>query len=218
MPNRAYPLDNVQQLARDYNGQCTWDFSQGIPLDFIRGPAGTGICMALSCHWIKYHALDDSLVNHLGAVWNPHRRTYIQFNRHEYQRIADWQRNLANFPNWVMGYQAWFRNQTLDILGQNVVPMSNAALRPALERINGAYALIILERQNGPDSHAVAAYIGGDGEDACFFDPNYGEFWFPNREDFFFFFHLFSNFCYHRNHRHNIGLDRCEVVRIYKQA
>lgn len=47
MPTRAYPLNNVQQLAQEYNGQVTWDFSQGIPLNFVRGPTGTGICLSL---------------------------------------------------------------------------------------------------------------------------------------------------------------------------
>lgn len=96
--------------------------------------------------------------------------------------------------------------------------MNDAALRPELERVNGAYALMIIDSPNVADSHAMAAYIGGRNEDACFFDPNYGEFWFENREDFFFFLHLMTNFCYHRNHQHNIGFDRCKIVRIYPRA
>ncbi|OZG72776.1 hypothetical protein BTA51_14745 [Hahella sp. CCB-MM4] len=217
MPNRAYPLDRVQQLVSDYNGLCTWDFSQGYPLHFIQGPVGNGICMGLSCHWVQYHALDDSLVNHLGAVWNPNTRIYKPFNHHELQRISAWQRSLTRFPDWVMGYQAWLRNNGLGIHSNNRIPMNSNALKAELDRIKGGYALIILSGQNTRDSHAIAAYIGQDGEDVCFFDPNYGEFWFQDRDDFFFFLHLFSNFVYNRNHRHNTGFNRYEVVRIYRQ-
>ena len=172
--------------------------------------------MALSCHWIKYHAQDDSLVNHLGAVWNPNNRTFIQFNHHEYQRIAAWQRNLERFPDWVMGYRNWFRNSGLGVSGGNRIPMNSTALRTELEQINGGYALIILQSRNMQESHAIAAYIGQQGEDVCFFDPNYGEFWFPDRNDFFFFLHLFSNFVYHRNHRDAIGFDRYEIIRVWR--
>ncbi|MEE2733565.1 MAG: YopT-type cysteine protease domain-containing protein [Pseudomonadota bacterium] len=216
MPNRAYALNNVQQLVDNYDGVCTWDFSQGLPLDFIAGPAGNGICLALSCHWIKYHALDDSLVNHLGGIWNPANRTYIQFNHQEYQRIAQWQRNLERFPDWIMGYQNWLRNQGLGANRGTTVPMSASALRTELERIHGGYAMIILKSRNVRESHAIAVYIGEQGGDACFFDPNFGEYWFPNRDDFFFFLHLFANFVYHRNHRDNVGFDSHEIIRVWR--
>ena len=214
MPNRAYQLNDVQQLVDDFNGVCTWDFSQGLPLDFIAGPAGNGICLALSCHWIKLHALDDSLVNLLGGIWNPATRVYIQFNHHEYRRIAAWQRNIARFPNWVMGYQNWFRNNGLTVVPGNTVPMNAGTLKTELEQITGGYAMIILKSRNIRESHAIAAYIGAHGQDVCFFDPNYGEFWFRNRDDFFFFLHLFANFVYHRNHRDAIGFDSYEIIRV----
>ena len=216
MPNRAYPLNSVMELVDAYHGQCTWDFSQSMPLDFIAGPAVNGICMALSCHWLKFHILDDSLVNHLGGVWNRATRTYIQFNHNEYQRIATWQRNLERFPNWIMGYQAWFRNNGLGVNAGNTVPMNIAALSAELEQINGGHALVFLKGRNVRESHAIALYIGRQGEDVCFFDPNFGEFWFQNREEFFFFLHLFSNFVYHRNHRNAIGFDSYEVIRVWR--
>jgi len=217
MPNRAYPLNNVQQLADNFQGHCTWDFSQGFPLHFIQAPTGNGICMGLSCHWIKYHALDDSLVTHLGAYRIPNTRTFIPFNHNEYQRISQWQNNLATFPDWRMGYQNWFRNQGIGIHSSTRIPMNSGALKTELERIQGGHVLIILDGQRANGSHAISAYIGQNGEDVCFFDPNYGEYWFQNRNDFFFFLHLFSNFCYGHNHQRHTGFNRYEIVRLYRQ-
>lgn len=99
------------------------------------------------------------------------------------------------------------------ILQQQVVRFNMHTVRQALEQINGAYALIILEDSANPggDSHAVCAYVGGNGEDACFFDPNYGEYAFSDRDDFFTFFHFFTNFVYHRYFR----FDTCEIVRVW---
>ena len=33
--------------------------------------------------------------------------------------------------------------------------------------------------------HAVAVWLGAANEDACFFDPNYGEYWFGIVSDYF---------------------------------
>ncbi len=216
MPAHAYRLNDVRQLAADYNGQLTWDFSQGIPLRFVKGVTGDGICLSLACHWIKHHARDDSLVNHLGGVWNPQQRTYLAFNQQEYRRLANWQRNLEQVRNWEAGYQGWFRNHQLEIHSSQEVGLSGAGLRTSLEKITGGYALIIVGKRAG-SAHAIAVYVGGRGEDACFFDPNYGEIWFEDRTDFFFFLHLMLNFCYHRNHRTNHDYDQCKIVRIYRR-
>lgn len=222
MPNRYFPLDNVQQMVRQYRGICTWDFSQGMPVHRIRDIAGNGICMSMACHWIKYHAQNDSLVNKIGGMWipaNPHtgaNRHCRPFNEGEFRRLADWQRRLRNFPNWIMGYQNWVRNNQMRILQQHHnVPMSLSPLKRTLRQINGAYALIILGSPQRRESHAVAAYIGGRGEDACFFDPNYGEFWFQRRRKFMEFFHFFSNFIYRRNHTSHMGFDNYHIVRIW---
>ena len=47
---------------------------------------------------------------------------------------------------------------------------------------SGSYVLISIMGNGG---HAMAAYIGND---IAFFDPNYGEFWFPTHLQFFQFF------------------------------
>ena len=68
-----------------------------------------------------------------------------------------------------------------------------------------AYALIALEGPRG--GHAVAAWIGARGEDACFFDPNFGEYWFENKQDFFKFLRLFAQNLYNAR----MGLDRYKI-------
>ena len=58
-----------------------------------------------------------------------------------------------------------------------------------LLKVSGAYIMLgLLEPQSG---HAVTAWIGARNEDACFFDPNYGEFWFEERVNFYRFFRSF---------------------------
>jgi hypothetical protein len=55
-----------------------------------------------------------------------------------------------------------------------------AALHPhALCTHGGAYVLISIMGNGG---HAMAAYVGST--DVAFFDPNFGEFWFPDQASF----------------------------------
>ena len=57
--------------------------------------------------------------------------------------------------------------------------------RKSLVTLGGAYALISIMGNGG---HAMAAFVG---EDVAFFDPNFGEFWFPSDRDFRGFFGSF---------------------------
>jgi len=50
----------------------------------------------------------------------------------------------------------------------------------------GSYVLISIMGSGG--GHAMAAYVGND---IAFFDPNYGEFWFPTHQQFYEFFMAF---------------------------
>ncbi|TQV82665.1 hypothetical protein FKG94_08030 [Exilibacterium tricleocarpae] len=214
MPNRAFPLDNFGQLLRAHNGVRTFDFNQTIATRQAGAVPSGGICLSLSCHWIKYHAFDDSLVNHIGGVRDNNGRTLLAFNQQEYRRVIRWQQSIRLFPDWEMAYRAWVRNNRLHIRSDRKTDMGLAAVRNELSRIRDGYALIIIESQNVSYSHAVAAYIGT--QDACFFEPNYGEYWFSHRSDFFDFFHFFSNFFYRRSHRQNLGLDSYNVAGIYR--
>jgi YopT peptidase len=64
-----------------------------------------------------------------------------------------------------------------------------------LKKFQACYANIGI-RADVAVGHALAAWIGGYNDDACFFDPNYGEFWFRNKQDFFNFFPAFFRRAY----------------------
>ena len=48
----------------------------------------------------------------------------------------------------------------------------------------GSYVLIVIKgtHNNQPVGHAMSAFVGSG--DIAFFDPNFGEFWFPNQVNF----------------------------------
>ncbi len=79
--------------------------------------------------------------------------------------------------------------------GGNARPVGNE-IAQALQRAKGKahYAYITFggKVMGSAAGHATAAYIGGpsygSSGDAVFFDPNYGEYWFQNKADFFTFF------------------------------
>ena len=214
MPNRAYPLQDLGALIRAHNGVQTFDFNQAKATRQAGEPPNGGICLSLSCHWIKYHAYDDSLVNHIGGVKDRNGRTLLAFDKGEYKRLIQWQRNIISFPNWEMAYQSWIRNNKLQIRSDRTITSGLAKLKNELSLIrSGGYAMLIIKGQRVTYSHAVAAYIGT--HDACFFDPNYGEFWFSQKSDFFKFFHFFSAFFYRKSHLNNLDLDHYNIVGIY---
>ncbi|WP_444914032.1 YopT-type cysteine protease domain-containing protein [Microbulbifer sp. TRSA007] len=208
---------SVYSMARQLDGVCTWDFSQSFPVLNIRQIAGSGICLSLASHWIKYHAYDDSLVNHLGGVWD--QRRFIPFNMGKYQRIAAQQQAWVQSANWRASHRAWLLLNRLRVLSSATGRSNRDSLRQRLKQINGAYALIEMcsSRDQSQGAHAVAAWVGaqsfgGQKQGACFFDPNFGEFWFEDKEDFYFFFHLVSNMHYRAEHK----FDLWKIDRIWK--
>jgi YopT peptidase len=71
----------------------------------------------------------------------------------------------------------------------------------AMRKYNTCYVRVNFGGKRKP-GHAVAAWLGQPtrdrGGDACFFDPNYGEFWFEDKADFFAFFPGFYQAKYKR--------------------
>ena len=51
-----------------------------------------------------------------------------------------------------------------------------------MKKFNNCYARISFGSLKA--GHAVAVWLGKSNGDACFFDPNYGEFWFKNKAVF----------------------------------
>jgi hypothetical protein len=67
-------------------------------------------------------------------------------------------------------------------LGPKVGQMLGLALSPTNLNTKGADGSYVLISIMGDGGHALAAFVGRD--DVAFFDPNFGEFWFPKRADF----------------------------------
>ena len=185
-----------------------------------------GICAALSAHWIKHHAHGGALANELGGggvgelnvrklneiAWH-HANESRGDGDYQRSRLGQWlqhnklvplqtSRSIRNDrPN------AWMaRTKPLDEndggIGGAIADIEGAMVR-AMRKHNNCYLRLnfggkVMRLKDA--GHAVAVWLGGpsygSGGDAMFFDPNYGEFWFENKEDFFRFFPYFYRATY----------------------
>ena len=241
----------IDHLSQQYNGYCTWDLSQSLPpVDRMARMGGVdmgrGICLGLASHWIRYHAWDDSLVNHLGGIAINNGHSFIPLNIRLLARIKQCQQQWRGRLDDAL---IWLGNPVNDIIkvrtslntpvhlnigrGGNAVRLTNlpgsrdavrltnlpgsrnantrghvvnwAGMSDDLDKVSGAYAMIVLHGPRG--GHACTAWIGGRGEDACFFDPNFGEYWFEDKRNFFRFLRLFAQNFYNAR----MGMDRYEI-------
>ncbi|WP_444917437.1 YopT-type cysteine protease domain-containing protein [Microbulbifer sp. JMSA003] len=220
-------FNSVYDLARQLNGVCTWDLNQagsGTSVGFWLG--FNSMSQSFSADWIKHHAYDDHLVNTLGGVkgWSG---AYIPFNVHAYLRIKSRQDEWSKSGDWEKYYQRWLSLNGLKVLswGKNKGKEFGYA-RLELAKINGAYASILLSyssmrrpNERVADAHSMAAWVGAPTfnqlqQDALFFDPNFGEFWFQDREHFFLFFNILLT----RYYRPKFGYDSCLIDRVWKSS
>ena len=208
---------NVDEHAKSNRGFKTWGFSQSDLLVW-RHYRTMGICAALSAHWIKYHAHEDSLANHLGGGG------VGPLNVGKLKEIARDHNNLStmkgisqrdNLELWLQMHGIKTRQQSRMMTNWKKVKVATSSpirdmdkkseagatkldvcpniendMVTSMQKYNSCYVRINFGSQSG--GHAVAAWLGqptfrGSG-DACFFDPNYGEYWFEAKADFFKFF------------------------------
>jgi len=171
-----------------------------------------GICQALAAKWIIQHANDDSLWNWLfvrgtrsinqGAIVNlmhnftdgvarhgksanptsknkyPLGMTYQDYVTERYMEIYGVQRRK-------MVFKGFLGNQHHLIgTGADGYCIAHRMQGSFLNSLGGSYVLIVIrgKDKNKPVGHAMSAFVGS--EDFVFFDPNFGEFWFPSHEKF----------------------------------
>ena len=171
-----------------------------------------GICQALSAKWIAQHANDDSLWNWLfikgtrsinqaaivnlmhnftdgvarhGKSANPTSKnkyplgmTYQDYVTERYMAIYGVQRRK-------MVQKGFLGNQFhLIATGADGHCLAHRMQGSFLNSRGDSYVLIVIKGKdkNKPVGHAMSAYVGS--EDFVFFDPNFGEFWFPSHEKF----------------------------------
>ncbi|WP_444932365.1 YopT-type cysteine protease domain-containing protein [Microbulbifer sp. SSSA002] len=195
----------VQRSVQQHGGTLLYNFSQCLNpvrgLITIHKDTSAGVCEALSVHWIKHHAKGGSLWNwlfpngtlseqHLFHVMTLHQ---IGGNAVNQDRVSEsWLRSNnilrvhtndsivnpgANAQNRIQAFHGDFygRGKTTR---QNPANLVNEILRKPPKGV-GTYKKIGIEGKMG--GHAMAAWVA---EDVAFFDPNFGEFWFPTADEF----------------------------------
>jgi hypothetical protein len=191
-------INLIQSSAKDYGGQCTFKFSQCLPpvstlIGMHRTTSG-GVCQALSTKWMVEHAKDSSLWEWLykngtldnGGMYN----VMINFADNIIQRMGQMaasdkylqMHGLKKRQNIVTGdaVDMWSTTRKSarggkGSIGRRLV----SAIQKTDKNTSGNYVLLGMDGDGG---HAMCAWIA---QDACFFDPNCGEFYFANKADFY---------------------------------
>ncbi|MFK0573536.1 YopT-type cysteine protease domain-containing protein [Endozoicomonas sp.] len=221
-----YFFNRVRNSAEQYNGHCTWRFSQGNnPIaNIIETDSETagGICEMLSVRWIERHASGSSLASWLSASGgsidkndiDPSKirqlmQLYIAGTTLRSGMMAEENSGCFNQTNASI---RWLREKGIlqcrsinfTQVGSNKYTMVQdrrgergdmgrkdfateiaVSIQRDLKSCYGNYAVIGIYGNGG---HAMAAWIG---QDACFFDPNYGEFYFSDKNAFINWFPFF---------------------------
>jgi Yersinia/Haemophilus virulence surface antigen len=177
----ASGVNLVQSAAKDFRGSCTQKFSQCTDpvariINMLPGTSG-GICLMLTASWIGNLANGKSLWNSVffGGKFNAAAIISIMHNfmDDEVQNI-DWQT--------VRKYYAKQHNvshvKTGASLGDGSVA-SAAITQLMIQSIEaGPGAFVSLDISGPGGAHAVGAWNARGSY--LFFDPNYGEFSFPD--------------------------------------
>ena len=184
----------MYDLVRQFKGVTVWEFSQAKG-DIYPRIGKDGICDALSACWINYHAHNDSLANHLRQSGLDNREV-MTLNHMIF--LHDSLKNRVG----ASAVTTWLGMHGMISLTSNGntsdYPDIEYRIVTTLAKSYGCYAFIafgvkdfVIKRTSG---HAVAVWLGGSDYikgDACFFEPNYGEFWFASKQDFFSFFPMY---------------------------
>jgi YopT peptidase len=162
-----------------------------------------GVCEALSGYWILHHAAGGSLWNWLtpngpdqtdpGPLWavmalqregvraanqNAVTNRFLQSNG-----IDQLSSSADAFTGRGIRYGTTTLRHGEGTTGFfSVLSLAEAIARDVTrvgQRSGGQYKKIGISGMAG--AHAMAAWVA---EDVCFFDPNFGEFWFPNGASF----------------------------------
>jgi len=189
--------------AKKHNGFQTSAYSQCLePVNSIISKHETtreGICEATSAKWIAMHANDSSLFNWIyddnGKI-NKAAVVNLAFNQIHGETLRDpsgktdqdraseiylFSQGLMRRTKTVQGVGGLRQERTImegnKSSGNVGVQLSNGLVSSKITA--GFYVMIGVYGPGG--GHCMAAFIG---QDVCLFDPNFGEYWFPNRGDF----------------------------------
>ncbi|WP_036768068.1 YopT-type cysteine protease domain-containing protein [Photorhabdus australis] len=190
-------LGKVRNSASKYGGQVTFKFAQtkGTFLDQIMKHKDTsgGVCESISAHWISAHAKGDSIFNQLyvgGKKGKFHIDTLFSIKQLQMDGyLDDEQSTMTEYWLGTQGMQPNIqRNDDTDEHSSKVVgETGNRGTKDLLHAIldtgdkgSGYKKISFLGKMAG---HTVAAYVD-DQKGVTFFDPNFGEFSFPDKTSF----------------------------------
>ncbi|UYM15429.1 YopT-type cysteine protease domain-containing protein [Endozoicomonas euniceicola] len=185
----------MQDLVRQFKGIPVWEFSQSSLREHFRKQGVGGLCNSLSISWINYHAHNDSLANHLKQP-DINSQDYLVLQHMIFlQDTLQKKGPLDSSMVWLVMHGMVLLNIGY---GATDSPDSEYRIITTLAKEYNCYALISFGLKDYARKrsklHAVAAWLGGPDPvkgDVCFFEPNYGEFWFESKQDFFSFFPVY---------------------------
>jgi hypothetical protein len=204
--------DRLDTYDRMLGGGRTYDFGQAAGFKVMEtdaphqgklykmvlrnGQPMGGVCATLCAFWIVFHAQQDlgrSSFTHGRSLWDylfkdgglnmgAAQNIVIEHHMSSGHQIT----YLANF---MQKFGVYRRAKTMtggDLLTDVPMLLSYTTAMQcarAITAVNGYKTISLKPNADGSGGgHMVAAFC--DGGDVLFMDPNFGEFWFPNRKTF----------------------------------
>ncbi|AWK43404.1 YopT-type cysteine protease domain-containing protein [Photorhabdus laumondii] len=198
-------LGSVRNSASKHGGEITFKFPQtkGTFLDQIMKHSDTsgGVCESISAHWISAHAKGESVFDQLyvgGQKGQFHIDSLVSIKQLQMDGIAQDVDQDTMTESWLSenGIQPRMKTITyqsangpinykrpIEVNGQTGSNGTSDLLNAILDTGDKGSSYKKISFSGQMAGHAVAAYVD-DLKGVTFFDPNFGEFHFPNKESF----------------------------------
>lgn len=193
-------IKHLGKTAKQHGGFQTAAYSQSLePVYSMISDAAMaeGICEASSARWVAEHAKGSSFFQWIHDKNGKIKRTAI-VDLAAQQRAGEAKKSQDRASEEFLFGEGLIRrtNPMMTRSGREMVPTRSFAegvgnvginlpkAMTASRLITGYYVMIGIYGSGG--AHCMAAYIG---QDICFFDPNFGEYWFPDQANFVKWFH-----------------------------
>ncbi|MBS9436577.1 YopT-type cysteine protease domain-containing protein [Photorhabdus noenieputensis] len=182
-------LGSVRDSASKHGGEVTFKFAQtkGTFLDQIMKHQDTsgGVCESISAHWISAHAKGESVFDQLyvgGQKGQFHIDSLVSIKQLQMDGLDPYAKQSQITESWLRenGIQP---RSPLEVSGETGSKGTKDLLNAILDTGDkgSGYKKISFEGQMA--GHTVAAYVD-DQKGVTFFDPNFGEFNFPDKTSF----------------------------------
>ncbi|WP_421196132.1 YopT-type cysteine protease domain-containing protein [Aeromonas jandaei] len=188
-------LGTVRDSVPQHGGSVTFKFAQtkGAFLGEImkHGDTSGGVCESISAHWISSHAKGDSLFNQLytgGQKGQFQIDTLVSIKQLQMDGMQEHVDQAQVTSNWLTDHNLVPR---MSKSGYPMPPVSGQTGSQGPEQL---VAAILDTRGESAEykkisfsgkmaGHTVAAHVD-EQQGVTFFDPNFGEFHFPDKEQF----------------------------------